>query len=83
MFSIRAGKFSKLNKKIQKALDDRLHLFVIDEFNPRLYNHGLKGKYKDTRSIAITGDIRAHYIIHDSETRLFVDIGTHSELYRT
>jgi len=46
-----------------------------------LRNHSLQGKYDGVRSITITGDFRAHYVILLEESRTFVAIGTHSELY--
>ena len=74
--------YNKLDKKIRNAFIDRLELFVVDEFNSRLSNHGLKGSYKGVRSISVTGDFRAHYVIRDTDIREFIEIGTHSQLYR-
>ena len=74
--------YDKLDTKIQNLFVDKLALFTVDEFNPRLKNHGLKGAYKGVRSISVTGDYRAHYVIHSSDVREFIEIGTHSQLYR-
>ncbi len=74
--------YTKLDKKIKDAFTVRLKLFIVDEFNPRLNNHGLKGNYHGVRSISITGNFRAHYVIIDSNVRQFVEIGTHSQLYK-
>ena len=72
----------KLDTKIKEMFQKKLELFAIDEFNQKLANHGLKGSYVGVRSISVTGDFRAHYLIHNSETRLFIDIGTYSQLYK-
>ncbi len=52
-----------------------------NEFEPILNNHMLQGKYAEVRSINITGDFRAHYTVLNNNSRYFVAIGTHSELY--
>ena len=66
--------------KIQIKFGERLLLFSKDMFHPLLNNHALRGIYKDTRSINVTGDYRALYT-HDGEKVVFIAIGTHSELY--
>jgi addiction module RelE/StbE family toxin len=70
-----------MDSKIKKAYEEKLSWFLQDEFDIRLRNHALRGKYKQIRSIAITGDVRAHYEIREEGVRYFVAIGTHSELY--
>jgi addiction module RelE/StbE family toxin len=75
--------FIKQAKKLQvptKKLQERIALFVDNPLDPQLRNHALSGKYKDYRSIDVTGDIRAIYITTSSET-IFEHIGTHSQLY--
>ncbi len=53
-----------------------------DLYNPLLNNHALSGKYTGYRSINITGNTRVIYKFLDENVILFVEIGTHSELYR-
>jgi addiction module RelE/StbE family toxin len=76
--------FIKQAKKLQAPtrtkLQERIALFVDNPLNPQLRNHALSGKYKEYRSIDVTGDIRALYITTSSET-IFEHIGTHSQLY--
>ena len=59
----------------------RLGLFLQDATNPILRNHELKGKYKDYKSINVTGDVRALYKKNGDEIVIFAMIGTHSQLY--
>ena len=72
----------KKRRALQKRIDERLALFRINSFDPLLNNHGLTGKYKGCRSINITGDFRGIYEIIDNDTVRFVDVDTHSNLYK-
>ncbi|MFH1584952.1 MAG: type II toxin-antitoxin system mRNA interferase toxin, RelE/StbE family [Patescibacteria group bacterium] len=75
-------KYRKLRLGEKKKFKERLGLFLTDPFCPILNNHALTGKYKGSRSINVTGDLRAVYDIVGREAVLFVDIDTHSNLYR-
>ncbi len=73
--------FKKLPKYVIENFEDRLRLFLNQPNNPSLNNHKLYGKYKNTRSINITGDYRLIF----TKTKNSLDleaIGTHSELYK-
>ena len=74
--------YKKLDGKIQKKYKEKILLFIENKNNPVLNNHRLNGYDPERNSINITGDIRAHYEIVDVDTYLFVEIGTHSELYK-
>jgi len=83
-------KFEKLLRKaprlVRRAYQQRLTIFLRDQFHPFLNNHLLIGSYKGYRSINVTGDWRALYkeIIIDDD-RLIIEfhlLGTHSQLYR-
>ena len=70
-------------RTIQDKIDERLVLFVKNQFNPILNNHALSGKYQGCRSINITGDVRAIYkMLNNEEIAYFVAIDTHSNLYK-
>ncbi len=73
--------YKKLDEKIRIAFGKRLEIFLENEFDSVLRNHVLQGEYEGTRSISITGDFRAHYIILETKDYYFVAIGSHSELY--
>lgn len=73
--------YKKLKVSEKKKAQERLELFLENQFNPLLNNHPLKGKYLDYRSINIAGDIRAIFkLISDNEC-IFVAIDSHSNLY--
>ena len=73
--------YKKLDQKIKNAFQKKLVTFIENEFDATLRNHALQGKCEGVRSITITGDFRAHYVVFLEDTRTFVAIGTHSELY--
>jgi len=73
--------YAKLNFKIKIAFKQRIEVFKANPFDTKLRNHALKGKYLGYRSIDITGDIRALYIIQGDTAIIFGFIGTHSQLY--
>ena len=70
--------------KIKIAFKKRREIFQQNQFHPLLNNHLLTGNLKGYRSINITGDWRALYIDLDDKIEWveFVDLGTHSELYK-
>jgi addiction module RelE/StbE family toxin len=76
-----AKKYAKLRVGEKARFKERQNLFLQDPFNPVLNNHALSGKYKGSRSINISGDLRAVYDVVSADTILFIDINTHSNLY--
>lgn len=73
---------AKLKQNVYDHLELRLQLFMKDSFHPLLNNHNLTGKYKGYRSINITGDYRAIFLLVSDKEAIFVAIGTHSKLYK-
>lgn len=73
--------FKKLPKFAIKKFEERLFLFLEQPNNLTLNNHKLQGKYKNNRSINISGDYRL--IFFKTEQGIDLEaIGTHSELYK-
>lgn len=70
----------KLNPKHRNKLIDRIKIFAENPMNPQIRDHALMGRYKEYRSIDITGDMRALYYMRDDEV-IFDIVGTHSQLY--
>lgn len=81
-----AKDYERAGLKIKKAVKERIDLFSNNPFHPKLRNHPLSGKYAGYRSINITGDWRAIFLILEeagSETIIsFEMLGTHSQLYK-
>ena len=73
--------YAKLSVEMKTAFKERRNLLLIDPQHPLLNNHPLHGKWRDYRSINISGDIRAIYII-EGFIAVFMEIGSHSELYQ-
>lgn len=73
-------RFKKIPKDVRLKFIERKNLFSREPFHPLLNNHSVERAYPDCRSINVTGDYRALFKEKDNEV-LFVNIGTHSELY--
>ena len=73
--------YRKLRSSQQKKVQERLSLFLKNQFDTILNNHPLRGKYQDYRSVNVGGDLRAIYkMVSDTES-IFVAVGTHNKLY--
>lgn len=72
--------YKKLNLRQKSKFQERIILFISDQFNPILNNHSLKGKYLGYRSINVSGDLRAIYK-QNGENAVFVKLDNHSNLY--
>ena len=73
--------FKKADRKIQVATIKRLVLFAHATHHPLLNTHSLTGKWRGYYSINVTGDWRAIFRYSTDETVLFVELGTHSQLF--
>lgn len=59
----------------------RIAMFQKDPRNPTLKDHALTGKKCHLRAFSVTGDIRIVYKPTSKNTVLFLDIGTHNQVY--
>ena len=75
-------KFIKLTPKLRERFRERRNLFLKSPTHPLLDNHALKGDRMGQCSINITGDWRALYEFQSAGTIIFVEIDTHSNLYK-
>lgn len=82
---LRSNNFKKRVKtysnKIKDKIEDRLYIFIQNEYDSILNNHPLHGEYNGCRSVNITGNIRLVYRKVDEDTCILLNIGTHSQLY--
>jgi len=74
--------YKNLEDKKKNKFEERINLFLEDEFDPALNNHPLRGKYKGYRSINITGDLRAIYKKMARNRAIFIAIDNHNNLYK-
>ena len=75
--------FKKLPKKIQIKTKERIELFLENRMARELHDHSLKNNMKGKKAFSVTGDYR---IIYEEEKDkeivfIFIDIGTHSQVY--
>ena len=56
-------------------------LFQADPFDPRLKTHRLSGQLDGLWSFSIDYDARVVFSLVTGERALFLDIGTHAEVY--
>ena len=60
---------------------EKLELFKNNPFEATLKTHKLSGKLKDYWSFSVEYDLRVIFYFVDSESVVFIDIGTHKEVY--
>jgi len=75
-------RYKKIPSEIRRQFEKRLFIFEENPFHPQLNNHPLTGDRKEQWSINLTGDWRAIYVFKNEDTIVFIDIDTHSNLYR-
>jgi mRNA-degrading endonuclease YafQ of YafQ-DinJ toxin-antitoxin module len=71
----------KGNVDLESRFYQKLEQFTIDPFDPSLKTHKLSGKLKDFWSFSIDYDARVLFYFTGDEKAVFVDIGSHDEVY--
>ena len=69
------------NKNLEERFRDRVAIFQENPFDPKLKTHRLSGQLHDLWSFSIDYDIRIVFSFVEPNQALFVDIGTHEEVY--
>ena len=69
------------NLKLVLQVAERIELFRQNPRQPLLKDHTLTGKQSSLRAFSITGDIRIVYFSLSANQVLFLDIGTHPQVY--
>lgn len=69
------------NAKLVVSTRDRIALFKENRRHPLLNDHALEGKLSHLRAFSVTGDIRIVYYPVSEDCVLFLDIGTHNQVY--
>lgn len=67
--------------KLVSKTEERIQLFKENPRNPILRDHGLTGKLCKLRSFSVGGDIRIIYQPISKDSVLFLDIGSHNQVY--
>jgi len=72
----------KNKKEIENLFWDSIALFIQDPFHPSLKTHKLSGNLKNLWSFSVTYDIRVIFFFEDNNKKaIFIDIGSHDEVY--
>jgi addiction module RelE/StbE family toxin len=66
---------------IEDRFWEKVEAFKNNPFDPKLRTHKLSGKLKDLWSFSIEHDLRVVFRFVSDQKVLFVDIGTHREVY--
>ena len=69
------------NKTLETRFRDRTTIFQTDPFDARLKTHRLAGQLEDSWSFSVDYDCRVIFRFVERDRALFVDIGTHEEVY--
>ncbi|MEP0918408.1 hypothetical protein NC981_16380 [Leptolyngbya sp. DQ-M1] len=59
----------------------KLEIFIANPFDPSLRTHKLSGKLKDLYSFSLEYDERVVFYFTEDGNAVFVDVGTHDEVY--
>lgn len=69
------------HEKLREQFKERLALFMTGELGYPLHDHALIGKLVGKRAFSVTGDIRVVYVELE-DAIVFLDIGSHNQVYR-
>lgn len=69
------------NKKLTQQTSERINSFQNDPTSPSLKRHALTGAKRGLYSFSITGDVRIVYKPLSNDEVMFIDIGSHNQVY--
>ncbi len=69
------------SEKLKKRFNELLPIFITDPFDARLRTHKLSGKLEGLFSFRVDYDIRIVFYFESEDKAVFLDIGTHDEVY--
>ena len=71
-----------VNKKLLAQVIRRIELFQDRPNSAQLKDHALSGELKGKRAFSVGGDMRIIYEVLAADTCVFLDIGTHAQVYK-
>jgi len=71
----------KSNTDLEEKFWQKLEQFTVNPYDPSLKTHKLSGKLKEFWSFTIDYDARVLFYFTENEKAVFVDIGSHDEVY--
>lgn len=66
---------------LSQRFDELLAVFIGDPFDTRLRTHKLSGKLEGLYSFRVDYDTRVVFYFAGEDRAVFVDVGTHDEVY--
>jgi len=74
--------FKKLPEQLKKKTILSIKKFSSNPHDPKLRNHGLKGRLLGKRAFWVTGDLRVIFEEFDGYVLvIMLDVGTHNHVY--
>ena len=70
----------KSNPQVEEVFWEKVDIFLSDPFDQRLRTHKLSGKLKNLWSFSLGYDYRVIFYF-EGEQAIFIDIGSHDEVY--
>lgn len=75
--------FGKLSRIVQEKAETKERIFKVNAFDSRLDTHKLHGKDNGRWAYSVDYEYRIKFIfLDDNDGVLYLDIGTHDEIYR-
>ncbi len=71
----------KNNTQIEELFWEKVKKFINNPFDRELKTHKLSGNLKDLWSFRIDYDIRVIFFFEGNNKAIFIDIGSHDEVY--
>ncbi|MDJ0536693.1 MAG: type II toxin-antitoxin system YafQ family toxin [Xenococcaceae cyanobacterium MO_207.B15] len=71
----------KGNSQLESRFWQKLERFTLDPFEQSLKTHKLSGKLQELWSFSVDYDARVLFYFTDEGNAVFVDIGSHDEVY--
>ena len=71
----------KGNENLESKFWQKLEIFTSDPYDPSLRTHKLSGKLKDLWSFTVDYDVRVLFYLTEDNKAIFVDFGSHDEVY--
>ena len=76
-------RYKKLPQEIKEKAKAREKIFVANAFDPRIGTHKLSGKDEGRWAYSVDYEYRIKFVFLDDKAGvLYLDIGTHDEVYR-
>jgi|WetSurMetagenome_2_1015567.scaffolds.fasta_scaffold1610682_1 addiction module RelE/StbE family toxin len=69
------------NENLKSKFVSTIKLFEVDPFNPKLRTHKLTGQLKNAWAFSIDFDCRVIFEFVEPDKVLFIEIGSHEEVY--